>query len=59
MEDLDLIFNMKLEDDQMSIKKEKKKKENENFKNVSIPKGLNIDQIDLEKQNIYVHYQKL
>jgi DNA topoisomerase-1 len=38
-----------IEADQMSIKKKKKKKENENFKNVSIPKGINIDQIDLEK----------
>ncbi len=32
-----------------TIKKKKKKKENENLKNVSIPKGLEIDQIDLEK----------
>ena len=33
-----------------NIKKKKKKiKENENLKNVSIPKGLEIDQIDLEK----------
>ena len=38
-----------IEADQMSTKKKKKKKENENFKNVSIPKGINIDQIDLEK----------
>ncbi len=38
-----------IEADQMSFKKKKKKKENENFKNVSIPKGINIDQIDLEK----------
>jgi DNA topoisomerase-1 len=38
-----------IEADQMSIKKKKNKKENENFKNVSIPKGINIDQIDLEK----------
>jgi len=30
-------------------KKKKKKKENGNLKNVSIPKGINIDQIDLEK----------
>jgi len=30
-------------------KKKKKKKENENLKNVSIPKGINIDQISLEK----------
>jgi len=32
-----------------STKKKKKKKENDNLKNVSIPKGINIDQIDLEK----------
>ncbi len=31
------------------LKKKKKKKENENIKNVSIPKGLNIEEIDLEK----------
>ncbi len=30
-------------------KKSKKKKENENIKNVSIPKGLPIDNVDLEK----------
>ncbi len=30
-------------------KKKKKKKENNNLKNVSIPKGINIEQIDLEK----------
>ena len=29
--------------------KKKKKKENDNLKNVSIPKGINIDEIDLEK----------
>jgi len=29
--------------------KKKRKKENENLKNVSIPKGIEIDQIDLEK----------
>ena len=32
-----------------SLKKKKIKKKNDNLKNVSIPKGLNIDQIDLEK----------
>ncbi len=31
------------------IKKKKKKKDNENLKNVSIPKGIEIDQIDLDK----------
>ncbi len=31
------------------MEQKKKKKENDNFKNVSIPKGINIDQIDLEK----------
>jgi DNA topoisomerase-1 len=38
-----------IEADQMSIKKKKNKKEIENFKNVSLPIGINIDQIDLEK----------
>tara|TARA_B100000700_G_scaffold10488_1_gene10766 strand:+ start:148 stop:2697 length:2550 start_codon:yes stop_codon:yes gene_type:complete len=31
-----------------STKKKKRKKENDNLKNVSIPKGINIDQINLE-----------
>ena len=30
-------------------KKKKKKKENDNLKNISVPKGLEIDQINLEK----------
>ena len=30
-------------------RKSKKKKENENFKNVSIPKGLNIEDVDIDK----------
>ncbi len=30
-------------------KKKKKKKENDNLKNISVPKGLEIEQIDLEK----------
>ena len=40
-----------IEADEMIIKnkKKKKKKENDNFKNVSIPKGINIDQINLDK----------
>ena len=36
-------------EEEVSTKKKKKKKENDNLKNVSIPKGINIDQIDLEK----------
>ena len=36
-------------EEETSTKKKKKKKENDNLKNVSIPKGINIDQIDLEK----------
>ncbi len=36
-------------EEETSTKKKKKKKQNDNFKNVSIPKGINIDQIDLEK----------
>ncbi len=34
---------------QTKTKKSKKKKENENLKNVSIPKGLPIENVDLEK----------
>ncbi len=37
------------EKDEKPKKKSKKKKENENLKNVSIPKGLNIEDVDLEK----------
>ena len=33
----------------IKTKKTKKKKDNENLKNVSIPKGLPIENIDLEK----------
>jgi len=36
-------------EDEATNKKKKKKKENSNLKNVSVPKGINIDQIDLEK----------
>ncbi len=36
-------------EEEISTKKKKKKKENDNLKNVSIPKGINIDEIDLEK----------
>ncbi len=36
-------------DEENTNKKKKKKKENENLRNVSIPKGIKIDQIDLEK----------
>jgi len=36
-------------DGESVIKKRKKKKENNNLKNVSIPKGIELDQIDLEK----------
>jgi len=36
-------------EEEISIKKKKKKKDNENLKNVSIPKGINIDEINLEK----------
>ncbi len=34
--------------DQILIKKKKRKKENDNLKNISIPKGIKIDEIDLE-----------
>ena len=36
-------------EEETSTKKKKKKKKNDNLKNVSIPKGINIDQIDLDK----------
>merc|ERR1712078_146046 len=39
------------EEEKELSKKKKKKKDNNNFKNVSIPKGIEIDQIDLEKAN--------
>ncbi len=37
------------QDQEIENLKKKKKKENDNFKNVSIPKGIEIDMIDLEK----------
>ena len=36
-------------EEEISTKKKKKKKENDNLKNVSIPKGINIEEINLEK----------
>ena len=36
-------------EEEISTKKKKNKKENDNLKNVSIPKGMNIDEINLEK----------
>ena len=36
-------------EEETSVKKKKKSKENENLRNVSIPKGIEIDQIDLDK----------
>ncbi len=36
-------------EEEISTKKKKKKKEKDNLKNVSIPKGINIDEISLEK----------
>ena len=36
-------------EEDLTIKKKKNKKESNNQKNVSIPKGINMDQIDLEK----------
>ena len=41
-----------------SIKK-KKEKHNENLKNVSIPKGINIDEVDLEKANFLCSLPKI
>ena len=36
-------------EEEKTVKKKKKKKGNDNLKNVSIPKGIEIEQIDLEK----------
>ena len=36
-------------DEEISTKRNKKKKDNDNLRNVSIPKGIEIDQIDLDK----------
>ena len=36
-------------EDETSSKKKKKKKDNDNLRNISIPKGMEIDQINLEK----------
>ena len=36
-------------EEEISTKKKKNKKEKDNLKNVSIPKGINIDEINLEK----------
>ncbi len=44
-----LQFEMAENDPASNKKKKKKKKENDNLKNISIPKGLEIDQINLEK----------
>ena len=38
-----------INEEDLPIKKKKNKKDNNNLKNVSIPKGINIDQIDLER----------
>ena len=38
-----------INEEDLQIKKRNKKKENENLKNVSIPKGLEIDQLNLDK----------
>ena len=39
--------------------KKKKEKDNNNFKNVSIPKGISIDSIDLERANFLCALPKL
>ena len=45
-----LQFEIEINEKEEKLKKKsKKKKENENLKNVSIPKGLNIEDVDLEK----------
>ena len=36
-------------EEETSIRKKKKKKENDNLKNVSIPKGIDLNQVNLEK----------
>ena len=47
------------EEEKELSKKKKKKKDNNNFKNVSIPKGIEIDQIDLEKANYLCSLPKI
>ncbi len=45
--------------DGIESKKKKKKKENNNLKNVSIPKGIDINSIDLEKANFLCSLPKI
>ena len=62
MEDLVLIFNMRkflkriLKKKNLKKKKTKKKKPevNELLKNVSIPKGIELESIDLDKAKIFM-----
>ncbi len=42
-------LQFEITDEEILTKKKKKKKNNDNLKNVSIPKGIEIDQIDLNK----------
>ncbi len=46
-------------EDEISSKKKKKKKENDNLRNVSIPKGINLDQINLEMANYLCSLPKI
>ena len=49
------------EKDELETKKEKRKKEkkeNDHLRNVSIPKGIDVDSVDLDKQNIYALFQR-
>ena len=52
---------MKKEENTIKIKKSKKKKEkdNNNLKNVSIPKGISIDSIDLQRANFLCSLPKV
>ena len=46
-------------EDETSSKKKKKKKDNDNLRNISIPKGIEIDQINLEKAKYLCSLPKL
>ena len=47
-------LQFEVSDQDISSTKKKKKKVKDNLKNVSIPKGLEIDKIDLEKSKIFM-----
>ena len=44
-------INNKIQDE-VTVKKNKKKKENNNLKNISIPKGIHVESIDIDRAKI-------